>query len=87
MCVYDANTRSILDTGRPKSAVNSYADLPVNPDGSVDLHFGPTPPPSGETGWIKTTPDEGFFMYFRFYGPLEPFYDKSWKLNDVVKVD
>ena len=50
VCVYDANTRSILDTGRPKSAVNSYADLPVNADGSVDLHFGPTPPPSGETG-------------------------------------
>jgi hypothetical protein len=87
VCVYDANTRSILDTGRPKSAINSYAELPVNEDGSVDLYFGPTPPSSGETGWIKTKPDEGFFMYFRFYGPLEPFYDKSWKLNDVAKVD
>jgi hypothetical protein len=87
VCVYDTNTRSILDTGRPKSAVNSYADLPVNEDGSVDLYFGPTPPPSGETGWIKTKPDEGFFMYFRFYGPLEPFYDKSWKLNDVEMVN
>jgi len=87
VCVYDANTRSILDTGRPKSAINSYADLPVNEDGSVDLYFGPTPPPSGETGWIKTKPGEGFFMYFRLYGPEEPFYDKSWKLNDVAKVD
>ena len=87
VCVYDAKTRSILDTGRPISAVNSYVDLPVNADGSVDVHFGPTPPPSGETGWIKTKPGEGFFMYFRFYGPLEPFYDKSWQLNDVVKVN
>ena len=87
VCLYDAKTRSILDTGRPKSAVNSYTDLPVNADGSIDLHFGPKPPPSGETGWIKTKPGEGFFMYFRFYGPLEAFYDKSWKLNDVVKVD
>jgi len=86
VCVYDATTRSLLDTGRPKSAVNSYTDLPVNADGSVDVYFGPTPPPSGGTGWIKTKPDVGFFMYFRFYGPLEPFYDKSWKLNDVVKV-
>ena len=66
--------------------MNSYADLPVNDDGSVDLYFGPTAPPSGETGWIKTEPGQGFFMYFRFYGPLEPFYDESWKLNDVVKV-
>ncbi len=87
VCVYDTKTRSILDAGRPKSAINSYADLPVNADGSVDIHFGPTPPPSGETGWIKTKPGEGFFMYFRFYGPLEPFFDKSWKLSDVVKVD
>jgi hypothetical protein len=87
VCVYDAETRSILDTGRPKSSVNSYSDLPVNEDGSVDVHFGPEPPASGETGWIKTEPGEGFFTYFRFYGPKEPFYDKSWKLNDVVKVD
>ena len=86
MCVYDTKTRSILNTGRPKSAVNSYTKLPVNEDGSVDICFGPTPPASGETGWIKTQAGEGFFMYFRFYGPLEPFYDKSWKLNDVVKV-
>jgi hypothetical protein len=85
VCVYDTKTRSILNSGRAKSAVNSYAKLPVNKDGSVDLYFGPKPPASGETGWIKTKPDEGFFMYFRFYGPTEAFYDKSWKVNDVVK--
>lgn len=87
VCVYDAKTRSILDAGRPMSAVNSYMDLPVNEDGTIDLYFGPTPPKQGETSWIKTKPGEGFFMYFRFYGPLKPFYDKSWKLNDVVKVN
>jgi hypothetical protein len=87
VCVYDAKTRSILNTGRPKSAFNSYMDLPANEDGTIDLFFGPTPPPHGETSWIKTKPDEGFFMYFRFYGPLEPFYDKSWKPNDVVKIN
>jgi len=87
VCVYDAKTRSILDTGRPRSALNSYMDLPVNKDGTIDLHFGPTPPPKGEKSWVKTKPGEGFFMYFRFYGPLKPFFDKSWKLNDVVKVN
>ncbi|MHC4574608.1 MAG: DUF1254 domain-containing protein [Planctomycetota bacterium] len=45
VCVYDTKTRSILDTGRPMSAVNSYMDLPVNADGSIDVYFGPTPPP------------------------------------------
>ncbi len=86
IAVYDAKTRSILNTGRPMSVVNTYMDLPANEDGSIDVYFGPTPPPQGEKSWIKTKPGEGFFMYFRFYGPLEPFYDKSWKVNDVVKV-
>jgi hypothetical protein len=74
-------------TGRPMSALNSYMKLPVNKDGTIDLHFGPKPPPQGEKSWVKTKPGEGFFMYFRLYAPLKPFYDKSWKLNDVVKVN
>jgi hypothetical protein len=86
VCVYDAKTRSVIDTGRPMSALNSYMDLPVNKDGTIDMYFGPTPPPQGEKSWVKTKPGEGFFMYFRFYGPTEAFYDKSWKVNDVQKV-
>jgi hypothetical protein len=86
VCVYDTNTRSILNTGRPRSAVNSYDDLPANEDGSVTLRFGPTPPPEGEAGWVKTKPGDGYFMYLRFYGPLNPFHEKSWRPDDVVKV-
>jgi len=85
LCVYDTKTRSIINAGRPMSAVNSYMNLPANADGSLNIYFGPTPPLEGEDSWIKTKPGEGFFMYFRFYGPLEPFYDKSWRMNDVVK--
>jgi hypothetical protein len=62
VCVYDTKTRSILNTGRPSSALNSGMDLPVNSDGTIDLYFGPTPPPQGEKSWIKTKPGEGFFM-------------------------
>jgi hypothetical protein len=61
------------------SALNSYMELPVNKDGSIDMYFGPNPPPQGEKNWIKTKPGESFFMYFRFY-------DKSWKVNDVELV-
>jgi hypothetical protein len=83
VCVYDTKTRSIINTGRPMSAINSYMDLPVNADGSIDMYFGPTPPPQGEKSWVKTKSGEGFFMYFRFYGPLEPFYDKTWRPGEV----
>ena len=86
VCVYDAKTRSIINTGRPLSAINTDAKKSVNEDGSIDLYFGPTPPAEGENNWIKTNENEGFFMYFRFYGPLEPFYVKSWKINNVEKI-
>lgn len=87
VCVYDTKTRSIIDTGRPMSALNQFMDLPTNDDGSIDLYFGPTPPPQGEKSWVKTKEGEGFFMYLRFYGPLEPFYDKSWRPDDVQLVE
>jgi hypothetical protein len=86
VCVYDTKTRSIINTGRPMSALNSYMDYPVNEDGSIDMYFGPTPPAQGEKNWVKTKPGKGFFIYFRFYGPLEPFYDKSWKPGEVELV-
>jgi len=86
ICVYDTKTRSIINTGRPMSAKNSYMNLPTNADGSMDIYFGPTPPPQGEKSWIKTNPGKGFFMYLRFYGPLEPFYDKSWRPGEVKLV-
>jgi hypothetical protein len=40
-----------------------------------------------ETNWVQTVPGEGWFTYFRFYRPTEPFFDKSWVLPDFEKVD
>jgi hypothetical protein len=31
-------------------------------------------------------PGRGWFPYFRFYGPLEAYFDKSWQLNDIELV-
>jgi hypothetical protein len=30
-------------------------------------------------------PGKGFFPMMRFYSPTEPYFDKSWKLDDVKK--
>ncbi len=54
-------------------------------DGSVNLYFGPTPPKGKEQNWIPTNPGEGWFRYFRLYGPLEAFFDRSWVLPDIEK--
>jgi hypothetical protein len=39
-----------------------------------------------EQNWVPTLPDQGFFAYIRYYGPLKAFNDKSWKPNDVELV-
>ena len=55
----------------------------VNADGSVDIFFGPTAAPEGkENNWVRTNADKGFFVVFRFYGPLEGYIDKTWVLDD-----
>jgi hypothetical protein len=81
--VYDALSRSELQGAQPLPSVSSYTSPAVNPDGSIDIAFGPVPPADGGN-WIQTVPGKGWFPIFRFYGPLEPFFDKSWKLEDIV---
>jgi hypothetical protein len=36
--------------------------------------------------WIKTLPDKGWIAYFRFYGPTQPYFDRTWALPDIVEV-
>jgi hypothetical protein len=53
----------------------------------VDVYFGPTAPKGKEKNWVPTNPDKGFFVVFRFYGPLEGYINKTWVLNDFEKID
>ena len=81
--VYDTQTRSMLQTDQEWPSVTSQdEDLTTNPDGSVDIHFGPDPPTRGHN-WIQTLPGKAWFAAFRLYGPLEPWFDKTWKLPDI----
>ena len=83
---YDALSRSLLDSGG-NITVGSLGDPEVNPDGSVDIYFGPTAPKGHENNWIKTDPAKGFFVVFRFYGPLEGYIEKTWVLNDFELIE
>jgi hypothetical protein len=84
---YNPLSRSLLDSGG-NITVSSLGDPEVNPDGSVDIHFGPTKAPQGrERNWIQTDPARGFFVAFRFYGPLEGYIEKTWIMNDFELVE
>ena len=56
-----------------------------NADGSTDVYVGPTAPKGFEQNWVQTKPGEGWFVLFRFYGPTEKMFDKSWVLPDFEK--
>ncbi|KAA0918404.1 DUF1254 domain-containing protein [Dietzia sp. ANT_WB102] len=85
--IYDPQTRSELQTTQPYPSKNNQRDpLAVNPDGSVDLVFGPTPPADHESNWTETVPGKGWFAIFRLYGPLQPWFDKTWRPGEVEPV-
>jgi hypothetical protein len=80
--VYDAETRSQVQTDQGKAALRSLFELKEVSGSSTDLFFGPTPPAGSEGRWIKTIPNKGWFVYFRIYGPEKPAFDGSWKPGD-----
>jgi hypothetical protein len=83
--VYDALGRSELQNGQPFPSISSYTKPVINADGSIDIAFGPEEP-TEKGNWIRTVPGKGWFPIFRFYGPSEPYFDKTWKLEDIVAV-
>ena len=36
---------------------------------------------------MQTMPGKGFAVILRLYGPLEPWFDKTWKPGDLERVD
>jgi hypothetical protein len=84
--VYDNLTRSMTMNKANKAAISSYDKITHNADGSADLYFGPKAPADLESNWVDTSASKGWFVWFRFYGPKEPFFDKSWQLPDFERV-
>jgi len=85
--LYDYQTRSFLQTDQQFPMVSSQnKELIINPDQSVDLYFGPKAPAGKENNWIQTIPDKGWFTLLRLYGPLEPWFDKTWRPGEIELV-
>jgi hypothetical protein len=86
--LYDPQTRSELQTSQPFPSKNNKRDeLTVNADGSVDLYFGPKAPAGKEKNWTQTVPNKGWFALLRLYGPLEPWFDQTWRPGEIEEVE
>jgi hypothetical protein len=86
--VYDNQTRSMVQTDQKQPSVSSMnTGVKTNADGSVDVFFGPKAPEGYENNWIQTLPGKGWFMILRLYGPMEPWFDKTWRPGEIELVD
>jgi hypothetical protein len=82
--LYDNQTRSMLQTDQQWPAVSSQTQgLQVNADSSVDIYFGPKPPDGKESNWVQTIPGKGWNTLLRLYGPLQPWFDKTWRPGEI----
>lgn len=85
--LYDVDTRAIVQNPeRIADRGSRQSGLLKNPDGSVDLYFGPTAPKGYEANWIPTVRGKAWFAYFRLYAALGAYFDKSWTLPDIESV-
>ena len=85
--VYDNQTRSMLQTDQQAPSISSQSKgVKTNADGSVDVYFGPKAPAGMENNWVQTLPGKGWFTLLRLYGPLEPWFNKTWKPGEIELV-
>jgi len=84
--LYDNVLRNPVITDQGSADISSRKDIEVNADGSVDVYFGPTKPAAANKNYIKTVAGRGWFPYFRFYGPSEAYFNKSWQLEDIEEI-
>ncbi|WP_082492326.1 DUF1254 domain-containing protein [Leifsonia sp. Root4] len=84
--VYDTQTRSLLQSA-PYPALSSLDEhFQAEADGSYVLWFGASAPAGKESNWIPTLPGKSWWPVLRLYGPLEPWFDMSWQLPEIIRV-
>jgi hypothetical protein len=88
LTVYDRATWSFIKNPLDRAGLGSFNKdkMKMNADGSVDLYFGPKAPAGLESNWIPTLGKEPY-VWLRLYGPEDAFWNKSFKMPDVVRVD
>jgi hypothetical protein len=85
--IYNPVDGTMPQTDQPFPSRNQFDRPPSNPDGSLDLYFGPTKPDGIDAkNWIQTLRGKAFVAALRLYGTSTEFYDQTWKPDDLVKI-
>ncbi len=85
--VYSGQHRSMLETDQKLAGLDSNnPSVKPNADGSYTMWFGPKAPAGREGNWIQTMHGKSYNVVLRLYGPLQPWFDKTWKPGDFELV-
>ena len=86
--VYSNESRTFVQNRDMKPGVRSSDNLIANADGSVTITIGPKRP-AGVTAsnFIFSNPGKGWFTYFRTFAPMEAYFDKTWRLPDIKRIE
>lgn len=92
LTLYDNQTRSMLQTPQnyPRAGSQAYPSPAAEAaaDGTTTVWFGPKQPEGVARGnWIQTMPGKGWFTILRLYSPLPSFFDKSWRIGEITRVE
>jgi len=86
--VYSGQHRSMLETDQKAAGLDSNSpSIKQNDDKSYTVWFGPEAPEGHEGNWVQTLPGKSYLAMLRLYGPLEPWFDKTWKPGDLELVE
>jgi hypothetical protein len=83
--IYDRATHALIRDVQRSSVSSQSPGVLRNTDGSVDVYFAPQPPAGRADNWVPTNAAGEFEVLFRFYGPEQPVFDKTWRLPDIEK--
>ena len=83
--VYNRDTHALIRNVQRASRSSQNPELQKNADGSANIYFGPEAPAGKESNWVPTSAGGKFEVLFRFYGPEQPLFDKTWILPDIEK--
>lgn len=88
LTIYDMETWAFIYTPEKRPGLSSRErnKMKLNANDSVTLYVGPKAPEGFENNWIPTAGKKPYLM-FRFYGPKDAFYNKTFKLADVELVE
>ena len=88
LVLYDTQTRSELQTDQQFPSLGSQKNGLVDERRQVGRRLLR---PQGarqatRANWVQTVPGKGWFVILRLYGPLEPWFDKTWQPGEIEEI-